>query len=145
MQRKSEKYIGYWIHKVDKTVRIIYDQRFQDYGLSLSQEAVLHQLWDKDGITQKQIQDNLSLRGASVSGLVETLLKKGLVTRKQDEEDARCKRLYLTETGRALQEKALKILVGIEDEISEGLTDEEKAVFICWLKKLHCNLEKLEK
>lgn len=145
MQRKSEKYIGYWIHKVDKTIRIIYDQRFQDFGLSLSQEAVLHQLWDKDGMTQKQIQENLSLRGASVSGLVETLLNKGLITRKQDEEDARYKRLYLTETGRELQEKALTIMVGIEAEITEGFTEEEKAVFICWLKKLHCNIEKLEK
>lgn len=123
----------------------IHDKRFQEYGITLSQASLLHQLWHKDGLTQTEMQENLKLRGASVSGLVDALLKKGLVVRKQDEEDARYKRLYLTEKGREIEDKTIVLMMELDEEITEGFSEEEKAMLICWMRKLYSNLEKLDK
>ncbi|HEY5576268.1 MAG TPA: MarR family transcriptional regulator [Clostridiaceae bacterium] len=145
MERKPEKYIGYWINKVERTMKNIHDKRFQEYGITVSQASLLHQLWHKDGLTQTQIQEKLSMRGASVSGLVDALLKKDLIIRKQDEDDARCKRLYLTEKGLEIEDKTIGLMMELDEEITEGFDQEENAMLICWMKKLYCNLEKLDK
>lgn len=144
MERNPEKCIGYWINKVERTMKNIHDKRFLEYGITLSQASVLHQLWHCDGQTQKEIQENLSLRGASVSGMVDTLLKKGLILRIQDKEDARCKRLYLSEEGRQLEEQSIKIIMEVENLISKGFSEDEKTIALAWLKKLYSNLHSLD-
>jgi MarR family transcriptional regulator, organic hydroperoxide resistance regulator len=145
LERKPEKYIGYWINKVERTMKNIHDKRFQEYGITVSQASLLHQLWHEDGLTQTQIQEKLSMRGASVSGLVDGLLKKGLIIRKQDEEDARYKRLYLTEQGREIEGKTIGLMMELDEEIMDGFDQEENAMLICWMKKLYSNLDKLDK
>jgi len=145
MGQKPEKYIGYWINKVERTMKNIHDKRLEQYDLTLSQEAILHQLWHKDGLTQKEIQENLSLRGASVSGLVDTLLKKRLIVRTQDVEDARYKRLYLTEEGRKLEVICIGVIKELEAEISQGFSEDEKMIFTSWMRKLYINLKAIEK
>jgi MarR family transcriptional regulator, organic hydroperoxide resistance regulator len=145
LERKPEKYIGYWINKVERTMKNIHDKRFQEYGITVSQASLLHQLWHEDGLTQTQIQEKLSMRGASVSGLVDGLLKKGLIIRKQDEEDARYKRLYLTEKGREIEGKTIGLMMELDEEIMDGFDQEENAMLICWMKKLYSNLDKLDK
>ena len=144
MERNPEKCIGYWINKVERTMKNIHDKRFLEYGITLSQASVLHQLWHCDGQTQKEIQESLSLRGASVSGMVDTLLKKGLILRIQDKEDARCKRLYLSEEGRQLEEQSMKIIMEVENLISKGFSEDEKTIALAWLKKLYSNLHSLD-
>jgi len=145
LERKPEKYIGYWINKVERTMKNIHDKRFQEYGITVSQASLLHQLWHEDGLTQTQIQEKLSMRGASVSGLVDALLKKDLIIRKHDEDDARYKRLYLTEKGRDIEDKTIGLMMELDEEITEGFDQEENAMLICWMKKLYRNLDKLEK
>ena len=145
MERKPEKYIGYWINKLERTIKNIHDKRFQEFGITLSQGSLLHQLWHEDGLTQTEIQEKLSMRGASVSGLVYALLKKGLIIRKQDENDARYKRLYLTEKGRETEGKTIGLMMELDEEIMEGFDQEENAMLICWMRKLYSNLEKLDK
>jgi MarR family transcriptional regulator, organic hydroperoxide resistance regulator len=145
LERKPEKYIGYWINKVERTMKNIHDKRFQEYGITVSQASLLHQLWHEDGLTQTQIQEKLSMRGASVSGLVDGLLKKGLIIRKQDEDDARYKRLYLTEQGREIEGKTIGLMMELDEEIMDGFDQEENAMLICWMKKLYSNLDKLDK
>jgi DNA-binding MarR family transcriptional regulator len=145
LERKPEKYIGYWINKLERTMKNIHDKRFQEYGITVSQASLLHQLWHEDGLTQTQIQEKLSMRGASVSGLVDALLKKGFIIRKHDEDDARYKRLYLTEKGREIEDKTIGLMIELDEEITEGFDQEENAMLICWMKKLYGNLDKLDK
>lgn len=144
MENNSEKWMGYWIRKVVRKMNTLHDQKLQQYDLTSSQVSVLCQLWNKDGLTQKEIQEKLNLRPASVSGLVDTLSNKGFIVRKHDGEDARLKRLYLTEEGTRVKDLSIEIIKEIEDTITEGFSDDEKVIFICWMKKLYNNLNALE-
>lgn len=140
MEHKPEDWLGYWINKVERAINNIHDKKLQQYDLTVSQVSVLCQLWSKDGLTQKEIQENLNLRPASVSGLVDVLLRKGFIDRKQDDQDARFKRLYLTEEGRRLKKLSLEVIEEIEDIISQGFSEEEKVIFILWMRRLYNNL-----
>lgn len=144
MLQKPEIFIEYWINNLGRALNKVSDKKLQQYGVTSSQTAVLYQLWNKEGLTQKEIQEGLNLTAASVSGLVETLLSKDLIYREQDSEDCRCKRLYLTEKGKELRMCSLETIREIEELLSVGFSEEEKMIFTIWLKKVYNNIKTIQ-
>lgn len=145
MLHDMDKYPGYWIRKVFRIMNVVYDRELAKYDLTSSQISVLCNLWNKDGSTQKEIQEKLNLRAASVTGLVDTLCDKKFITRNQDDDDARVKRLYLTDKGRKVEKISTDVVKVLENTISKGLTEDEKVIFVSWLKKAHSNFYSMNK
>lgn len=145
MLHDMDKYPGYWIRKVFRIMSVVYDRELAKYDLTSSQISVLCNLWNKDGITQKEIQEKLNLRPASVTGLVDALCDKNFITRNQDAEDARVKRLYLTDKGRNVEKISTDVVKVLESTISKGLTQDEKVIFVSWLKKAYSNFYSMNK
>lgn len=140
MDNNPELRYGYWIRKVVRDMTNIHDEKLMKYDLTSSQVSVLCQLWHKDGLTQKEIQESLNLKAASVSGLVDTLTSKGVIVRTQDPEDARVKRLYLTEKGENLRHLSFEAIKEIESILTHGFSEDEKLIFISWMKKIYNNI-----
>ena len=136
----EEMWIGYWLAKSVRLLNKLHDNKLQKYDLTSSQVAVLQKLWGEDGKTQKQLQENLELTPASVSGILDTLGSKGFVVRKHDEVDSRVNRIYLTEEGAKLEKLCYEIIDEIEESISEGFSEDEIKIFIAWTKKIHGNI-----
>ena len=141
MIQKPEGSIEYWISKLGRAMNQISDKAFLKYDLTSSQSAILYQLWTEDGLTQKEIQERLNLRAASVSGLVDTLLLKNFIYREQDGKDCRCKRLYLADEAKCIYIQIIKIRVEMEDLAGKGFSEEEKSMLISMLKKAYCNIK----
>jgi DNA-binding MarR family transcriptional regulator len=66
--------------------------------------------------------------------------KAGLVERKHDAEDQRVSRVYLTETGRALQGDVERTWSRLEDEIFDGFTLEERVLLRRFFLQMRENL-----
>lgn len=145
MDPKRKLWLGHSIKKVFRTINNVYDGKLNEYGVTASQVSILYALWSKDGLSQKEIQDNLNLRPASVSGLVDVLCNKKLITRELDSEDARIKRLYLTKTGKKLEKISIKIIGEIEDILLEGFSKDEQVILNCWMDKIYRNIRNEEK
>jgi len=141
MIQKPEDCIEYWVSKLGRAMNNISDKELQKYDLTSSQSAVLYQLWAEDGLTQKEIQERLNLRAASVSGLVDTLLMKKFIYREQDNKDCRCKRLYLTEDAKHIYNQIIKIRNEMEDLTCKGFLEYEKSILISSLQKAYSNLK----
>lgn len=70
-------------------------------GSARSSQGQILQLLAKEGsAAQKDLQQTLKIRPASVSEILTKLEKEGLVVRSRDEEDHRCAIITLTEKGR---------------------------------------------
>lgn len=54
-----------------------------------------------DGITQRELADQLRIQPPSMSELIQKLELQGLITKKQDENDRRSVKVFLTEQGQA--------------------------------------------
>ena len=72
------------------------------HGTTLAQFDVLITLWHTEGISQQELAEWLILDQANVVGLIDRVSAAGWVERRQDPEDRRINRLYLTEAGRKL-------------------------------------------
>src|SRR5512147_378522 len=81
-------------------------QLFEALGLYQGQPPLLRQLWGQEGLTQTELAERLKLAPATVTKMLQRMEKTGFIARRPDSEDQRISRVYLTEAGRAVQDRA---------------------------------------
>ena len=105
------------------------------------QNRVLAALKNKDGITQKDLAQELSIRPQTLSESLVKLESENLVQREQDTQDKRITHVYLTEEGKTEADSALEDQKSNADDIFNVLTEEERHQFSTILAKLNAQME----
>lgn len=90
----------------------VYRPLLADLGLTYPQYLVMLVLWEHDGLTVSALGARLHLDSATLTPLLKRLQAAGLVTRTRDREDERQVRIGLTDTGRAMQQRARSVPEG---------------------------------
>lgn len=90
-----------------------YKPRLDALGLTYPQYLAFLVLWEQDGLTVKALGDKLFLDSGTITPLIKRLESRALVRRQRDAEDERLVRIFLTDEGRALREKALAIPLAV--------------------------------
>ena len=116
-------------------------QRQQIVGAELtpSQYSVLNLLWQKDGRQFNELASVCCCSPSTITGVVDTLQRKGLVTRESNPEDRRSLLVRLTDEGREL-ERATPGLEIIFEDCCGGLGSEELQQLSILLRKLNDTL-----
>ncbi len=96
-----------------------------ELDLSLAQHEVLMLIWQKSGLTQKQLAEKLLVVKSNVSALIKKLEARGLVRRDCDPTDTRNKCLNLTDAGRQLVQQSFERQNRIIDAMASVMSDEE--------------------
>jgi DNA-binding MarR family transcriptional regulator len=92
------------IELTGKQLKQIQRETIRDTDLTPPQYFVLTLLWDKDGRAFKELAGAVGCSRATMTGIADTLERKGLVTREPNPHDRRSLLVKLTERGRALRE-----------------------------------------
>ena len=77
----------------------------------------------------KDIEEAFHLSHPTVSGLLSRMEKKGFVELRPDENDRRCKRIYVLDKGIECQQQIHQSILKIEQQLVSGFTPEEKQLF----------------
>jgi len=121
--------------------RQVVDQKIQSSGLTdATWRPLLHLLLRGDGICQKDLADSIGITGPSLVRLLDTLLAKKLIIRREDPEDRRAKKLYLTEAGEQLARQIQDAVSLIDDRLLAGLSGEEHNLLLKMTQHLENNL-----
>src|SRR5258708_20952063 len=118
--------VGYLLIQVMKAHRRQAESQLNALGVHLGQEMLLFQLWDEDGPTQSEIADWICVEAPTVTKMLQRMEVTGLVERRQDSQDARVSRVYLTPKGRALEEPVTYLWKDVEAKTVKGLSESEK-------------------
>lgn len=89
-------------------------------------QGLLVELWNKDGLTNAEIAELLDIKPSSVTAQVKQLEEAEMVIRKQDENDKRVSRIFLTDKGREAQEHVIQCIMIFQKQFLAILTDEEQ-------------------
>jgi MarR family transcriptional regulator, organic hydroperoxide resistance regulator len=84
----------------------LYRQLLTQLDLTYPQYLVMLVLWERDGVTVSELGERLFLDSATLTPLLKRLQAAGLVDRTRSTRDERQVIVTLTDTGRALREKA---------------------------------------
>ena len=94
-------------------------QDLSDFGLTVPQFFVLHSVFSREcECTMSALADDAFRRSATMTGIVDRLLKMGLVTRERDAKDRRRVLVQLTPAGR---EVLAKVRQGRKDRLRDTL------------------------
>ena len=113
---------------------------FSDYGITpiQMQTLVFVHLNSENGklICQKDIENHITLRASSVSTMLRTLEKSGLIERSFADGDARTKIVSLTEKGMGVCFKNKLLMEKCDALVQNALTEAEQAEFEKLLNKI---------
>jgi DNA-binding MarR family transcriptional regulator len=95
--------------------------RSLDLHLTYEMLEVMICLWRQDGVNQQLIAD-ITLRDKSaMTYLVDNLIKRKMITRKEDDRDRRNKLIYLTAEGKQLQDTLQPWVAEMYDRATVGV------------------------
>ena len=116
-------------------------RNFRQNNLEITPEqwSVLLFLWEKDGVTQKELCDATFKDKPSMSRLINNMEKMHLVVRIADTADRRTNLVHLTQEGRELEERTRYVANRTLKEALYGLTTEEIRVSQNVLRKIFAN------
>ena len=140
MSHPLDDYIGYRILQIHRAHRSRAEAALNQLGLHTGQEMLLFHLWNEEGLTQSQLVEQLCVEPPTVTKMLQRLEQAGLVERRQDAEDARVSRVYLTPKGRVLKAQVKAIWDNLESLTVRGLSEVEKALMRRLLDQVNDNL-----
>ena len=131
------------IKKLDKVFKQNFDQELERVGLTFSQMRVLRFLEDNPNtkITQKDISKELDIQHSTTIGLLKRMQEKGLVTVVVDEDNRRCRNIFLTSKAEEISCEMERGRTIMENRIVDSFTEEEKEIFYRLLNKAIDNLK----
>jgi DNA-binding MarR family transcriptional regulator len=110
-----------------------YRPLLEQLDLTYSQYLVMLVLWQQDGVSVKQLGEQLFLDSGTLTPLLKRLDVKGLVRRGRSEHDERVRVLTLTEQGKKLKKQAADIPIKMRGQLH--ISDSQLQ-----LLKTHCEL-----
>lgn len=113
-------------------------------NIDLSSEmcGVLAILWEADGLHLQELAYTLKKDKGGMTKIIDSLAKRGVVRRIEDDKDRRKKKIMLTKEGKQLQEKAVPLIDSLRENNLNHISDEELDVAERILSQIVSNLEK---
>ena len=101
-QNPHQESVGSWAKRLYFATRALMDTVLRPYDLGSTQWYVLHQLANEGPTRQRDLVRMLHIERATLSGVVLTLVRKGLIEQLPEVEDQRQRMLRITAAGKRL-------------------------------------------
>jgi DNA-binding MarR family transcriptional regulator len=140
---RPDRNFGFLVHDVARLMRVAYDRRTRELGLTRSQWWVLNNLYFNQGITQSALADLLDIEKPTLGRLLDRLEAKGWLERRGDPGDRRAKRVYLTGNVTDLMRALRRLAADLRATALDGLEEGERQRLLDALRMVKGNLLRL--
>lgn len=135
-----EDSLGFLVCDTARYVKRVLYARLAPYGIPGSCWFVLRALWQRDGVSQRELSAMLGLAEPALMMTLRTMERLGLVARTRDDADKRRINILLTPRARDMEEE----LLGVAAEINRGMlamvSQDERSVMMSSLRSVHTEL-----
>ncbi|MEL4455130.1 MarR family transcriptional regulator [Lutimonas vermicola] len=131
-----------WIGKTAKFMDYYIGDYMKSRGIDLSKEQfiVLKYLNESDGRKQNDLAFITNRSKTALTRLINTMEKKGLVSRSICEKDMRINHIYLTPSGREIWAMAYPVFLEIIQELQQGISEEDILLVQEVMKQIQKNI-----
>ncbi|GAA3413488.1 MarR family winged helix-turn-helix transcriptional regulator [Paenibacillus hodogayensis] len=116
----------------------------KDQDVHPGQPPVLFELSRHDGLRQNELAAKMRVKPATVTVMLNRMVKNGHVERRADPSDQRVWRVYLTDKGRSAVKEVHEALNASEAYALQGVTPEEKMLLRRLLLHMFDNVKQYE-
>ena len=137
-----EESIGYMVRNAHRAYDRVLAEALSKHKILTGQWSLLRILWHEDNLSQIEVAKRMKLERASLTIMLGTVEKAGLIARKIDPQDGRKQLISLTRKGRALQSVLVPIGTSVNEVALSGLSKREVAILRSLLRRVIDNLER---
>ena len=105
-------------------------ERIRPLGLAPAQFVALLELWEGDGLTQRELVERLDVEQATMANTLNRMERDGLIERRAHETDARARTVHLSDQARALREPAQAAAREVNAMAMAGVSDGDRERFV---------------
>ena len=131
-----EESIGWLLAQASRLAQRRYSAHLAPHGITSPQWSVLGILWQEDGLSLTELARRLLFDGPTMTGIVDRLEGNKLVERRRSDRDRRRIIVYLTESGRGLQNELPGLAREADSSILSPLVPDEQAQLLELLRRL---------
>jgi len=132
-----ESLVGYNARRATLVIAESFLKHMTVYDLRMVDFSVLSLIAHNPGITSRQLCATLAIQPPNLVGMVNTLEKRELITRRPHPHDARAVGLHLTPVGKKLVRQAEQTAARLEDEATSRLSAVERRTLMQLLRKIY--------
>ncbi len=136
-----EESIGYMVRNAHRAYDRVLAGHMAKHDVLTGQYSLLRVLWHEDNLSQIEVAKRMKIERASLTIMLNTVEKAGLITRKTDVNDRRKQLISLTRKGRALESALVPLGTLVNAVALEGLSERETSTLRSLLGRVIANLE----
>jgi DNA-binding MarR family transcriptional regulator len=131
-----KKHVGFWLRFVSNHVSHAFARKLLDSGVTVAEWVVMREMFDDEETSPGVLAERIGMTRGGVSKLVDRLVSKKLVTRRERSDDRRFQSIALTAAGRRLIPQLATLADQNDEEFFHPLSTLERAALIATMKKL---------
>ena len=136
MTFRKEDSAGYLVNHVARLFAKGLQDRIAPLGIVVGQFPVLLELWQGDGVSQKDLLKNIDVEQATLANTLSRMERDGLIRRTRHPADARTQQIWLTPKARALRDEAYQCANDVNGAALKVLSEAERAQFNDIMRKV---------
>lgn len=121
-----EETLIYQFAQASTAQRVSLDRALNSTGLFGGQVFILFALWERDGQSQAELAEKLSVSAPAVNKMVKSLTDADLVSTERSETDGRMTLVLLTDLGNRIKDTVESIWADAESRFAERLSPGER-------------------
>jgi DNA-binding MarR family transcriptional regulator len=130
------KHHGFWMRMVSNTVSHAFARRLEASGVTVAEWVVLREMYGHESMAPSELAEQTGMTRGAASKLVDRLVRKDLVSRRDRADDRRFQAIALTAAGQRLVPKLAVLADRNDEEFFAPLTSREREELLATLKKL---------
>jgi DNA-binding MarR family transcriptional regulator len=131
-----KKHVGFWLRFVSNHVSHAFARKIEASGVTVAEWVVMREMFDDEEISPGVLAERIGMTRGGVSKLVDRLVSKRLITRRERSDDRRFQSIALTAAGRRLIPQLAALADENDEESFCPLSAGERAALIAAMKKL---------
>lgn len=115
--------------------------RLAPYDVQPGYLTILHYLWQRDKITQKELNQHVAIEQATLSNTLKRMERDGLIQREPNRKDRRRHLITLTPKGISLKTPVSAAIDDLRKTVNQGLTINDRRYFKRIMNQMTTQLE----
>ncbi len=132
---------GYLINHLARLFVSALQKEIKPLGLTTGVFPIMVHLWERDGLSQKELVQQVGIEQATMANTLTRMERDGLITRRRDSSDKRMQHIWLTIRGRNLREPALEKAMKQNASVLAGLSQQEQQQIVFLISKAIRSIE----
>jgi DNA-binding MarR family transcriptional regulator len=131
-----KKHVGFWLRFVSNHVSHAFARKLLATGVTVAEWVVMREMFDDDETSPGVLAERIGMTRGGVSKLVDRLVTRKLIARRERCDDRRFQSIALTAAGRRMIPQLAALADQNDDEFFHPLSAKERAVLIRTMQKL---------